>query len=49
MMGRGPHAMGTIEKPKDARGALNRLIRYLGDYKIHLAVIALLTGVSSQL
>ena len=49
MMGRGPHAMGTIEKPKDARGALNRLIRYLGDYKIHLAVIALLTAVSSLL
>ncbi len=49
MMGRGPHAMGTIEKAKDARGALNRLIRYLGDYKIHLAVIALLTAVSSLL
>ena len=41
--------MGSVEKPKDARGALNRLIRYLGDYKIHLAVIALLTAVSSLL
>ena len=49
MMGRGPHAMGSVEKPKDARGALNRLIRYLGDYKIHLAVITLLTVVSSLL
>ncbi len=49
MMGRGPHAMGSVEKPKDARGALNRLIRYLGDYKIHLAVITILTAVSSLL
>jgi ATP-binding cassette subfamily B multidrug efflux pump len=49
MMGRGPHAMGAIEKPKDARGALNRLIRYLGDYKVHLAVIAFLTVASSLL
>ncbi|MBC8498281.1 ABC transporter ATP-binding protein [Candidatus Bathyarchaeota archaeon] len=47
MMGRGPHAMGNIEKPKDARGALNRLIRYLGDYKVQLLIIALLTVVSS--
>ena len=49
VMGRGPHMMGNIEKPKDARGALNRLVGYLGDYKIHLIVIAVLTVVSSLL
>jgi ATP-binding cassette subfamily B protein len=49
MMGRGPHGMGAIEKAKDARGAFNRLIRYLGEYKVHLVIIALLTAVSSLL
>lgn len=49
MMGRGPHGMGAIEKAKDARGAFNRLIRYLGDYKPQLVIIALLTAVSSLL
>jgi ATP-binding cassette subfamily B protein len=41
--------MGGIEKAKDARGALNRLVSYLGDYKIHLVVIAFLTALSSLL
>ena len=49
MMGRGPHGMGAVEKAKDARGAFNRLVRYLGDYKAHLVVIAVLTAVSSLL
>jgi ATP-binding cassette subfamily B protein len=48
-MGRGPHGMGAVEKAKDAKGAFNRLVRYLGDYKTHLVVIALLTAVSSLL
>ncbi|MCK4953207.1 hypothetical protein KAS14_05430, partial [Candidatus Bathyarchaeota archaeon] len=41
MMGHGPPGMGgaQIEKAKDARGALSRLIRYLGDYKTHLVGI----------
>jgi ATP-binding cassette subfamily B protein len=39
--------MGAIEKAKDARGAFNRLVRYLGDYKPQLVVIAILTAVSS--
>jgi len=39
--------MGAIEKAEDARGAFNRLVGYLGDYKIHLVVIALLTALSS--
>ena len=49
MMGRGPHMMGAVEKAKDARGAFSRLVRYLGDYRAHLVVIALLTAVSSLL
>jgi len=49
MMGRGPHAVGSIEKPKDAKGAFSRLIRYLGDYKSHLLIIAILTVISSLL
>ncbi len=47
MMGRGPHGMGPVEKAKDARGAFNRLVRYLGDYKLLIVVIALFTAVSS--
>ena len=49
VMGRGPHMMGNIEKAKDVRGTFNRLVRYLGDYRIHLIVIAILTVVSSLL
>ena len=41
--------MGNIEKAKDVRGTFNRLVRYLGDYRIHLIVIAILTVVSSLL
>jgi ATP-binding cassette subfamily B protein len=41
--------MGSIEKAKDARGAFNRLVRYLGDYKIHMVVISILTVASSVL
>ena len=51
MMGHGPPGMGgaQIEKAKDARGALSRLIRYLGDYKTHLVGIVFLTVLSSLL
>jgi ATP-binding cassette subfamily B multidrug efflux pump len=49
MGGRGPGSMGNLEKAKDARGALNRLIRYLGDYTFHLVIITLLTVLSSLL
>jgi len=49
MMGRGPHGMGAVEKAKDARGAFNRLVRYLGDYKTHLVIISILTAVSAIL
>ncbi|MCW3990807.1 MAG: ABC transporter ATP-binding protein/permease [Candidatus Bathyarchaeota archaeon] len=49
MMGRGPHGGGAVEKAKDARGAFNRLVRYLGDYKTHLVIISILTAVSAIL
>lgn len=49
MGGHGPGMRGSIEKAEDARGALTRLVRYLGDYKYHLVIIAALTGVSSLL
>ena len=51
MMGRGPHGMGgaRIEKAKDVRGALSRLIGYLETYKIHLVGVVLLTVLSSLL
>ena len=39
----GPGMMSAIEKPKDTRGALNRLISYLGEYKLSLALVAILT------
>jgi ATP-binding cassette subfamily B protein len=38
-----------IEKAKDVRGTLSRLIGYLGTYKIHLVGVALLTVLSSLL
>jgi ATP-binding cassette subfamily B protein len=49
MMGRGPHGMGGahIEKAKDVRGTLSRLIGYLGTYRIHLVGVAVLTVLSS--
>lgn len=49
MMGGGPHGMGPVEKAKDARGALNRLLMYLSDYKLLLLVIVSLTALSSIL
>jgi ATP-binding cassette subfamily B protein len=39
--------MGAVEKAKDVRGALKRLLAYLGDYRVHLTVITLLTALSS--
>ena len=41
MMGRGhgPGMMGNVEKAKDARGALSRLLGYLQDYTLYISVI----------
>jgi len=48
--GHGPGMMaGTIEKPKSVRGALSRLLSYLGSYRIYLALTLVLTIVSTLL
>nr|WP_325257746.1 ABC transporter ATP-binding protein [uncultured Oscillibacter sp.] len=43
----GPGGPGGFRKPKNIRGALAKLMRYLGRYKPHLALVALLLVVSS--
>ena len=47
--GPGPGMMGSIEKPKDTRGSLTRLIGYLGEYKLQLVIVSLLTVGSTLL
>ena len=44
-MGKGPR--GGFQKPRDLRTTLGKLMRYLGRYKLHLCVVALLLVVSS--
>ncbi len=39
----GPGAMGAIEKPKDAKGTLRRLLSYLGEYRLLLVIVTVLT------
>ncbi len=39
----GPGAMGAIEKPKDAKGTLLRLLSYLGEYRLLLVIVTVLT------
>jgi len=41
--GHGPGGMGGVEKAKDARGTLRRLLSYLGEYRVTLLIVALLT------
>ncbi len=48
-MGHGPRHRGTIEKAKDPRGALARLLSYLEAYKLHLVVVGILTMTSTLL
>ena len=46
--GPGPHGPGGgFRKPKNIRGTLGKLMRYLGRYKLHLALVAALLIVSS--
>jgi ATP-binding cassette subfamily B multidrug efflux pump len=40
---RGPGAMGVIEKPKDSKGTLKRLISYLSEYKLQIILVITLT------
>lgn len=46
--GPGPHGPGGgFRKPKNLRGTLGKLMRYLGRYKLHLILVAALLVVSS--
>jgi ATP-binding cassette subfamily B protein len=48
--GRAPGiGQGIVEKPKNVRGALTRLLGYLGAYRIYLALTIVLTVVSTLL
>jgi len=48
--GRAPGMVqGLVEKPKNVRGALTRLLGYLGSYRIYLALTIVLTVVSTLL
>ena len=40
---RGPGAMGVIEKPKDSKGTLKRLISYLSEYRLQIILVIILT------
>ena len=48
-MHRGPGSMRSIEKAENPRGALRRLLGYIGEYRPHLIAVAMLTVVSSLL
>jgi ATP-binding cassette subfamily B multidrug efflux pump len=41
--------MRNIESAKDPRGALRRLLGYLGEYRLHLVAVAVMTVVSTLL
>lgn len=45
--GPGGGPKGGFRKPKDLRGTLGKLMRYLGRYKAHLVVVAFLLVISS--
>ncbi len=45
----GPMGMRNIESAKDPRGALRRLLGYLGEYRLHLVAVAVMTVVSTLL
>jgi len=49
MMRHGPGRRGKVEKAKDPRGAVRRLLGYLNMYKGHIAIAIVLTTVSTLL
>jgi ATP-binding cassette subfamily B multidrug efflux pump len=49
MMRRGPRGMGSVEKAKDPRGALRRILGYLSEYRAHLVAVIVMTVVSTLL
>ncbi|RLG94419.1 multidrug ABC transporter ATP-binding protein, partial [Candidatus Bathyarchaeota archaeon] len=49
MMRHGPGRRGKVEKAKDPRGAVRRLLGYLNMYKGHIAIAVVLTIISTLL
>jgi len=49
MMAHGPGMMGTVEKAKDPRGALRRLLGYIGAYRGHIALAVAFTTIGTLL
>ncbi|MCW4048960.1 MAG: ABC transporter ATP-binding protein/permease [Candidatus Bathyarchaeota archaeon] len=49
MARRGPRMMRNVEKAKDAKGILRRLLSYLGEYRILLIMVTVLTVASALL
>ena len=45
--GPGGPPRGGFQKPKNMRGTLRKLMRYLGWYKAHLALVVVLLVISS--
>ena len=43
----GPGPKGRFQKPKDLKGTLGKLMRYLADYKALLVLVAVMLVVSS--
>ena len=43
----GPGGPGGFRKPKNLRGTLRKLMRYLGRYKLHLGLVVVLLIASS--
>ena len=49
MMRRGPRSFGNIEKAEDPRSTLTRLLGYLGEYRLHMAMVTVFTVISTLL
>jgi len=49
MMQRGPGRRGTVEKANNPMETLKRLLRYIGTYRLYLALAIAITGVSTIL
>ena len=48
LRGGGPrHMMGPVEKPRDFRGTLRKLVRYMGPYRLAIVFVVLLAGGST--
>ena len=45
--GHGGPGMGPVEKPKDFKGSLKRLVRYLSGHKVSLSIVMVTTVLST--